>query len=61
MSDDARRQALAVELLDCLASPDPELRDELALDALSHWMRGRLIAPTTLQTDARHPGRRPSP
>jgi len=49
VADDARRQALALELLDCLASPDPELRDELAFDALSRWLRGRLIAPATLQ------------
>ncbi len=49
VSDDARRQALAVALLDCLGSPDPELRDALAFDALAHWMRGKLIATATLQ------------
>ncbi len=47
--DDARRQALALELLDCLASPDPRLRDELAFDALSRWMRRRLLETSTLQ------------
>jgi len=47
--DDTRRQALALELLDCLASPDPRLRDELAFDALSRWLRGKLVTPATLQ------------
>ena len=50
VTGDARRQALALELLDCLASPDPQLRDGLAFDALSHWLRGQLIVPATLQT-----------
>jgi hypothetical protein len=49
VTDDARRQTLAIGLLDCLASPDPALRDELGFDALSHWMRAKLIAPATLQ------------
>jgi Protein of unknown function (DUF2785) len=48
--DNTRRQALALELLDCLASPDPELRDELAFEALSHWLRAKAIAPATLHT-----------
>jgi hypothetical protein len=39
MPDAARRQALALELVDCLASPDPELRDGIAFEALSTWMR----------------------
>lgn len=50
VADDARRQALALELLDCLASPDPELRDELAFAALAHWLRTKAIAPATLHT-----------
>jgi Protein of unknown function (DUF2785) len=50
VADDARRQALAVGLLDCLASPDPQLRDELAFEALATWMRTKLIAPATLQS-----------
>ena len=49
IADDARRQALAVEMLDCLASPDPELRDELGFDALSHWMRASQLDTATLQ------------
>ncbi len=50
VSDDGARQALAIALLDCLASPDPVLRDEVAFDALSSWARGRLLTPATLQT-----------
>ena len=34
-----RRDALALDLLDCLASPDPELRDGIAYEFLTHWMR----------------------
>ncbi len=36
----AARERLALGLLDCLADPDPQLRDEIAFDALSAWMRG---------------------
>src|SRR4029078_1412429 len=32
VTDDNARQALALALLDCLASPDPELRDGVAFD-----------------------------
>ena len=50
VTDDARRQALAIALADCLASPDPVLRDDLAFEALSYWMRAGLLVPATLQT-----------
>ena len=50
VADDGPRQALAIALLDCLASPDPELRDGIAIDALSTWARGRALTPATLQT-----------
>lgn len=39
IADAAEKQALAAGLVDCLASPDPELRDGIAFDALSTWMR----------------------
>jgi hypothetical protein len=35
----AKRDALALALLDCLASLDPELRDGIAYEFLTHWMR----------------------
>ena len=50
LDDDRRRQALALELLDCLADPDPTLRDDLAFAAIQRWSRGRQLAPATLQT-----------
>ena len=50
VADDSRRQALALGLLDCLAAPDPELRDDLAFEAISHWIRGKQVAAPTLQS-----------
>jgi hypothetical protein len=50
VTDDNARQALALALLDCLASPDPELRDAIAFDAISHWARAKALTPATLQT-----------
>lgn len=50
VADDARRQRLALELLDCLGNADPVLRDDLAFDALSRWMRGRQLTPATMQS-----------
>jgi uncharacterized protein DUF2785 len=50
VADDAARAALATSLLGCLADPDPVRRDDLAFDALSHWMRARQLAPETMQS-----------
>ena len=50
VADEAPRQALAIALLDCLDSPDPELRDGIAIDAISTWARARALTPATLQT-----------
>lgn len=45
LDDAARRAGLAQALMDCLADPDPELRDDLAFGALQQWMRaGQLDA-----------------
>jgi hypothetical protein len=41
VADDARRQSVALELLDCLGAPDPSLRDDLAFEAISHWARAK--------------------
>lgn len=38
--DEALRSRLALSLVSCLAAPDAELRDDLALGALTAWMRG---------------------
>jgi len=39
MPDAASRNALAEGLLDCLGDPDPALRDGMAYEAFSTWMR----------------------
>ena len=44
------REALAIDLADCLGDPDPRLRDDLAIEALSTWMRGGRLAPATLHS-----------
>ena len=44
LNNDARRDVLARQLLDCLADPRPHLRDEIAFEALSSWLRAGLIA-----------------
>jgi hypothetical protein len=46
---DAGRQALAIGLLDCLADPDPALRDGVAFEALQAWMRGRQLETATVR------------
>lgn len=46
---DAARPALALALLDCLASPDPVLRDGIAFEALQAWMRGRVLDEATVR------------
>lgn len=43
------RHALALALLDCLADLDPQMRDELAFEALQAWMRARLLDEATLR------------
>jgi hypothetical protein len=46
---DDERDALAMVLLDCLAAPDPALRDGIAYEALAHWMRGGAFDPRRLR------------
>ncbi|MBF5045772.1 DUF2785 domain-containing protein [Aggregicoccus sp. 17bor-14] len=48
VKEPARREALALALVDCLGSPDPLLRDEVAFEALSTWMRGKLLSVPTV-------------
>lgn len=48
VADEAGRQALALGLLGCLGDPDPELRDGMAYEALTAWMRAQKLAPATL-------------
>ena len=44
------KRTLADSLLPCLASPDPELRDEIAYEALTQWMRNGDFDDTTLRS-----------
>lgn len=48
IADAAVRTRWALALPGCLGDPDPAMRDGLAYAALSRWMRGGLLAPTTL-------------
>ena len=49
LSDHQQRQQLAKAMLTCLASPDPALRDEIAFESLSFWMRGKLLDVDTIR------------
>ncbi len=49
MPDDAQRNALALGLTACLSSPDPTLRDGIAFEALSHWLRARQLSVETMR------------
>jgi hypothetical protein len=50
LEDTGRRQALALGLVDCLADPDPVLRDGLAYEAHATWLRGDALTPETRRT-----------
>jgi len=54
IGDDVRRNALAIALTNCLSVPDPELRDAIAFEALSHFLRaGQLSDATKLMLERR--------
>ena len=54
VADDAARNALALTLTGCLTSADPRLRDGIAFEALSHFMRsGELRDETMLELEQR--------
>ncbi|MCP4984512.1 MAG: DUF2785 domain-containing protein [Colwellia sp.] len=44
-----QREKLALQLLNCLANPDPKVRDGIAFEALSHWMRNKELNTSTYQ------------
>lgn len=44
IAESAARDALAIELLDCLASPDPHLRDRIAYEGIATWLRAGLVS-----------------
>ena len=37
------RRALAMDLVECLGDPDPQVRDGIAYEALTHWLRADAI------------------
>jgi hypothetical protein len=43
VAEDGARQALALALLPCLANRDPELRDGIAFEAYSTWLRAKSL------------------
>ncbi len=43
VENQAERQALALQLLNCLASPNPKLRDGVAYEAFYTWLRAGLL------------------
>jgi hypothetical protein len=49
VADAAERQRKAMEVLDCLADPDPKLRDGVGFESLYTWLRaGAIDAPTQI-------------
>lgn len=48
VADDARRQSLALDMLACLGSTEPQLRDGIAFESLATWMRGRQVSAATV-------------
>jgi hypothetical protein len=50
MPDAFQRHELAIALTGCLADPKPEIRDGIAFEALSTWMRAGQLDLATMQT-----------
>lgn len=50
VADAAARNTRALALADCLGEADPQLRDGIAFEALSTWMRGKQLDTETLRT-----------
>ena len=50
IADPGQRSTLALGLLECLGETDPQLRDGVAYEALSTWMRKGELAPETMRT-----------
>ncbi len=48
VADDARRNELALALVECTGDPDPRIRDGIAFEALSRWLRAKALAPATV-------------
>ncbi len=49
IQDDARRNSVALALLDCVGDPDPTIRDGLVYEGLAKWLRGKRLTPVTIR------------
>jgi len=49
VQDDEARNRLAVGLMACLSDPDPLIRDGVAFEAVSGWLRNDQLAPESIQ------------
>ncbi len=49
LADVTRRNELARQLLACVADPDPRLRDQVAFEGISTWLRAGQLNPETYQ------------
>ncbi len=49
LADETQRNDLARHLLACVADPDPRLRDQVAFEGISTWLRGGQLSPETRQ------------
>ena len=43
-----QRNELAVALLECMAEPDPDIRDGIAFEGLSKWLRAQSLTPESV-------------
>ena len=49
LPDEAARNRLALALAACIGDPDPNVRDGIAFEAYSHWLRAKQINPETMR------------
>ena len=49
IEDATQRNALALGLMACLSEPNPAIRDGVAFEGTSTWLRGKSLAPETIQ------------
>jgi hypothetical protein len=54
VSNPQQREELALALLPCLADPDPQLRDGIAFEALSFWLRQKEMSVDAQRSIFRH-------
>lgn len=50
VEDDITRNVLAVALAACTGEPDPKIRDGVAFEGLSTWLRAGALSPETVST-----------